>query len=123
MSQLSKIFSDHLPMASKAIRWYLNGNLLPLGNPLSSHIDGFVTNVMKENKLDMSPTTYEEAKAYLEELKKPEGSRDLLREMCFILPIKVPENEDAVLVLPRAKVIVPIGTGKHIVNLCRKYTT
>jgi hypothetical protein len=37
---------------------------------------------LRENFTNLVPTTYEVAKAYLDqELLKPEGQRDLLREM------------------------------------------
>jgi len=43
------------------------------------------------------PTTYEAAKAYLdEELLKPKGQRDIPREMCMLIVSDVPDDQDIV---------------------------
>jgi hypothetical protein len=42
---------------------------------------------------NLIPTTYEASNAYLqEELKKPKGKRDLLREMCMMIPLHLPKD-------------------------------
>lgn len=61
------------------------------------------------------PTTYEAAKAYLdEEILKPEGQRDLRREMCMIFVMGV-DNEDIVLKLDAVKVLVPLNAGEILI--------
>lgn len=46
---------------------------------------------------NLAPTTYEAAKAYLDqEVLKQEGERDLTREMCMLVVMKIPDDQDIV---------------------------
>ena len=54
---------------------------MPSGT-LSDGLREIASSTLRENFTNLVPTTYEAAKAYLDqELLKPEGQRDLLREM------------------------------------------
>ena len=54
--------------------------------------------MVQEKCPNLVPTTYEASKAYLDEEKlKPEGQRDLTREMCMILALKVPKGRTTIL--------------------------
>ena len=59
------------------------------------------------------PTTYEASKAYLdEEILKPEGQRDLTREMCMIWA--VPQGRTTLLKAAFAKLLIPLTDGDII---------
>ena len=77
--------------------WYMYGKIIPLsqavrlgpdfGEKVMAHLE---TQIPKGNLI---PTNYEAADKYLrEELKKPKGSRDLLREMCVVIPMSLPKD-------------------------------
>jgi hypothetical protein len=58
------------------------------------------------------PTTYEASKAYLdEEILKPEGQRDLTREMCMIMALKLPKGRDVLFTPASAKLLIPLAEG------------
>jgi hypothetical protein len=63
------------------------------------------------------PTTYEASKSYLdEEILKPEGQRDLRREMCMIIVMTIPKNQEIILKLDAAKLLIPLNSGKFCIS-------
>ena len=62
-------------------------------NALASEVKATVIARVQDQCPNLVPTTYEASKAYLDEEKlKPEGQRDLTREMCMIWALKVPRG-------------------------------
>ncbi|KZP08165.1 hypothetical protein FIBSPDRAFT_939130 [Athelia psychrophila] len=56
--------------------------------------------LLDQNVKDLIPTTYEASKAYLDEERlKPDGQRDLHREMCMIFVLGIPDEQDLLLVI------------------------
>lgn len=56
--------------------------------------------LLDQNVKDLIPTTYEASKAYLEaQHLKPEGERDMHREMCMIFALAIPDDQDLLLVI------------------------
>ncbi|KAF8346442.1 hypothetical protein F5887DRAFT_961991 [Amanita rubescens] len=81
---------------------------------LPSEIEAQLLAGVKEQFPNLVPTTYEASKAYLdEEILKPEGQRDLTREMCMIMPLKLPKGRD--IVLKVAKLSIHLTEGCLIV--------
>ena len=63
------------------------------------------------------PTTYEAAKAYVdEEILKPKGQRDLRREMCMIIVMGIPGNEDILLKFDAVKLLIPLSKGEILIS-------
>jgi hypothetical protein len=72
-----------------------------------------VLSTAKERINNIVPTTYEASKAYLnKEILKPEGQRDLHREMCMLVVMAIPKNEEILLKFEVLKVLVPLSKGE-----------
>jgi hypothetical protein len=100
----------HPPRCLKAgnLTWYACGEALPadfgtgLNKMVLDHIKGFIPN--------FAPTTYEASRAYLdEEIKKPKGKRDLLREMCMVFPMTLPKDRKVYFVNEATKLLMPLS--------------
>jgi hypothetical protein len=73
-----------------------------------------VLSTARQNFNNIVPTTYEASKIYLdEEMMKPKGQRDLQREMCMIVVMRIPSNQEVVLKLDAPKVLVPLTQGER----------
>jgi hypothetical protein len=87
-----------------------------LGTPIRKFEKAFTDTVVamaKKNFTDIVPTTYEESKAYLdEELSKPEGQRDPLREMCMVILMQLPDDEDVLLKNDALEHLIQLPKGK-----------
>ena len=71
----------------------------------------------RQNFNNIVPTTYEASKAYLdEEILKPKGQRDLRREMCMIIVMGLPGDEDIFLRLNAAKLLIPLSKGEVLIS-------
>jgi hypothetical protein len=78
---------------------------------------------LRENFTNLVPTTYEVAKAYLDqELLKPEGQRDLLREMCMLIVLKIPNDQDLALIAEATKMLIEIKEGTIPICVLRART-
>ena len=93
--------------------WYACGQVLPgvggdddLQSEVLAHVEKCMPNLV--------PTTYEAADAYLrEERKKPQGERDLLREMCVMVPLGLPEDRGVSFVVPSMKTKLALFNGEY----------
>ena len=92
--------------------WYACGQALPAGI-FGDIFQNTALDHVKKTMPNLVPTTYEAADAYLrEEYKKPEGERDLLREMCMIIPFSLPKDRKVYLAVPNMKSVFPIINGE-----------
>jgi len=93
--------------------WYACGKVLPaaaFGDDLQSSMLDYI----KESAPNLFPTTYEAADAYLrEELKKPKGKRDLLREMCAMIPLDLPKDRKVSFIAPSMGIVFPLKDGEY----------
>jgi hypothetical protein len=93
-----------------------------LGLPLSSSRlpRAFFDTVLataRQHFNNIVPTTYEASKAYLdEESLKPKGQRDLRREMCMIIVMKIPDNQEILLKFDAAKLLIPLTKGEILTS-------
>ncbi|KAF8341751.1 hypothetical protein F5887DRAFT_976677 [Amanita rubescens] len=61
---------------------------------------------------NLVPTTYEVSKAYLDnEILKPEGQRDLTREMCMIMALNLPKGRKTLFKAASAELLIPLAEG------------
>lgn len=91
---------------------YACGKVVPAGI-LDDKFQTMALNHVKESMPNLVPTTYEAADAYLrEERKKPEGERNLLKEMCMIIPLGLPKDLKVYIMLDVAKTIIPLFNGE-----------
>ena len=82
--------------------WYACGLALPAGALGDPDLQRDALNQIKNYMPNLVPTTYESASAYLrEECRKPKGERNLLREMCAMMPLGLPKDRKVYLVLPK----------------------
>ncbi|KDR77228.1 hypothetical protein GALMADRAFT_139239 [Galerina marginata CBS 339.88] len=76
---------------------YLRGIPVPSGTFPKPFTDT-ILDTAKQNFSNIVPTTYEASKAYLDgEMLKPTGERNLRREMCMIIVVAVPKNQEVYL--------------------------
>ena len=91
--------------------WYSCGQVLPTGMP--GDLQSVTLNQVKKTMPNLVPTTYEAASAYLrEERKKPKGEQDLLREMCVMIPLGLPQDRKVSFVIPSMKVTIALTDGE-----------
>lgn len=103
--------------------WYASGQALPAGT-MGEDFERMTLEYVRQYMPNVVPTTYDAADAYLrEERKKPEGERDLLREMCVMIPLGLPKEPKisfvsfsvkAVIALTNGRVICSTTAGKNI---------
>ena len=96
--------------------WYACGEALPVEFS-GVGLDKMVLDYLKGPGLipNFAPTTYEAACSYLdEELKKPKGERDLLREMCVMMPLVLPKKRKVCFVSEATKVLFPLSEGEWV---------
>ena len=81
----------------------------------SEVIKATILTKVQEQFPNLVPTTYEASKAYLdEEILKPEGQRDLTREMCMIWALKVPKGRNILFKAMSTKLLIPLTDGDII---------
>jgi len=99
--------------ADYVLTWYACGRRLPAGTFTSDRLQSGALKRVQEVMPNLVPTTYEAADAYLrEEHKKPKGKRDLLREMCAMLPVGLPKDRKTHFVVHSAKTVFEIVNGE-----------
>lgn len=82
-------------------------------------LDEYAFKSVREHFENLTPTTYEASRAYLdEEVKKPEGARDLLREMCMILAVSLPKDQKVYFMATATKSLLPLHDGTRCMCLC-----
>ena len=92
--------------------WYACGQALPAGI-FDDEFQRVALDHVKRTIPNLVPTTYEAADAYLrEEYNKPKGERDLLREMCTIIPFGLPKDRKVYFVVPSMKSVFPLSNGE-----------
>jgi hypothetical protein len=70
-----------------------------------------------ENFTGFVPTTYEAARAYLDEqIKKPAGQRHLHREQCVMVVAHLPENQNVAFFHKTTNTLMKLRTGVMIVT-------
>jgi hypothetical protein len=73
-----------------------------------------VLSTIRKIPMNLVPTTYETAKEYLDqELLKPEGERDLPREMCMLVVSDIPDDQDIVFKANATNLAVHFNPGKN----------
>jgi hypothetical protein len=94
------------------IVWYMLGKKLPqLEESLSFLSKDLLPHTLQQAP-NLTPTTYEAAEAYLrEELKKPEGQRDLFREMCAFVLIAPADDPKVYFRADAMKAMIPMYSG------------
>ena len=84
-------------------------------NALASEVKATVIARVQDQCPNLVPTTYEASKTYLdEEILKPEGQRDLTREMCMIWALKVPKGRNILFKAMSTKLLIPLTDGDII---------
>jgi hypothetical protein len=102
------------------VTWYACGEALPAGK-FGAEFERMTLEHINHNMPNLVPTTYDASHAYLdEEQKKPEGKRDLLREMCMMLPLGLPEDRKVYFVSFAMKSIFPLYNGKRLCSTPEK---
>ena len=92
--------------------WYACGQVLP-SRMIGDELEKKAFDQVKKCMPSLVPTTYEAAEAYLlEELKKPEGGRNLLREMCLMLPMRLPKDRTVSFVAASVNTRVALTEGE-----------
>jgi hypothetical protein len=67
---------------------------------------------LQEEFSNFVPTTYEVSHMYIQnELMKPEGRRDLLREMCLFIVVDAPENRKLWFISERTEQLIEVPKG------------
>jgi hypothetical protein len=94
------------------VTFYAFGELL---EGLGSEVKAQILRGVREQLPNLVPTTYEASKAYLDaEILKPEGQRDLTREMCMMMPLKLPKGRNISLKATSTKLLIPLTHGDII---------
>ena len=98
--------------------WYACGEVLPVGK-FSADFERMTLDHIKQSMPNLVPTTYDASHAYLdEEKKKPKGKRDLLREMCMMLPLGLPKDRKVYFASFPTKSVFPLYSGECRNSLC-----
>jgi hypothetical protein len=81
-------------------------------------IDKDVLKTLREDhKLELEPTTYEAAVAFLqEELKKPENEQDLHREICVMAVLAVPKNQKVAFMHKTYGTLITLEEGEKLLD-------
>jgi len=91
--------------------FYSLGRCLSSGT-LPSAFKKTVYATLKNQIANLVPTTYDASKAYLDqELLKPKGQRDLDREMCMLIVLQIPKDQDILLIAEATKMLIPLTNG------------
>jgi hypothetical protein len=83
---------------------------------LGPELDESATAQIRNYIPNLVPTTYEASNAYLqEELKKPQGERNLLREMCMMIPLNLPKDRKVYFKSDAIKQLLPLVDGEIMI--------
>jgi len=95
--------------------FYALGGRVPSGT-LPGAFKKTVYTTLKEHFTNLVPTTYDASKAYLDqELLKPKGQRDLHREMCMLIVMQIPKDQDILLIAEATKTLIPLTNGELLI--------